>query len=341
MKFGLVAAALVGTVFSEVCDQIPGVEYKGPKIKDVDTPTGSFQECCDTCREYDGCTAFQIWNADKICHMFSSVSGNKTSDQHTSGICHRQPTPAPPPSPPTNPPTPKRPPPPTPAQFTAIMGTTTAPRRVYSDATTKRIAAYTTQATGPDAYEVDWCDIPLIFSNAGAIPGVSPPGKCKAGAPSPYSSPCPSVYAPGWPPTAQDFYGGAGKDMSYNSTVACPVGSSSTGQCDRYVLDVYKDGYEVFDFYINADTQVPIYGTIKVGAVKYVHSLKPGVDPAMLQPPSDCPDPDGPCAPCLTGPCAPCSACVGQPATGQCAPCYAVNPDGTTCIPGCNSCWGG
>merc|ERR1712194_428481 len=64
------------------------------------------------------------------------------------------------------------------------------------------------------------------------------------------------------------------------------------------------------------------YGTIKVGAALYTHSLQEGVDQSMLKRPASCPDPTGQCAICFSGPCGPCQQCL-KVKTGACAKCYA------------------
>jgi len=211
-------------------------------------------------------------------------------------------------------------PPALPAQFTAIAGTTAAPYTVYSDATKKLLAKYSHGALGTTFTVLD-CVQKLKYTNAGAIPipGL-PPGLCTTTLLTAYAQDCPSLFVPTWPPTAEDFYAGFRLKMNYKGKKKCPAGNGS--QCDHYLYNMYNDTYEIFDFYVDSKTQVPAYGTIKVGAALYTHSLQEGVDQSMLKRPASCPDPTGQCAICFTGPCGPCQQCL-KVKTGACAKCYA------------------
>merc|ERR1719183_57990 len=227
-------------------------------------------------------------------------------------------------------PTPDGHPPALPAQFTAVAGTAAAPYNVYGDETNKLIAKYSHGTFGTTFTILD-CKQRLKYTNAGAlpIPGL-PPGACTTTLLTAYSTDCPSVYVPTWPPTAEDFYAGFRLRLNYKGKKRCPVGNSS--HCDHYVYNMYNDTYEIFDFYVNSDTQVASSGTIKVGAALYTHTLTEGVDQSFLQRPASCPNPTGQCAICFTGPCGPCQQCL-KVKTGACAKCWAADPaSGFRCL---------
>ena len=204
------------------------------------------------------------------------------------------------------------------------------PHAVYSDETTKKIGKYTRGTAGTTFTVLD-CTQKLKYTNAGPlpIPGL-PPGPCTTSLLTALSMDCPSQFSPTWPPTADDFFAGFRLKLTFKDKKKCPVGNSS--QCDHYVYDMYGDGYEVFDFYVDSATQVGVYGTIKVGKALYTHTLVEGVDKSFLERPSDCPDPTGACAICFTGACGPCQQCL-KLKTGPCAKCWAPNPPtGFSCL---------
>jgi len=226
-------------------------------------------------------------------------------------------------------PTPDGHPPVLPAQYTAIGGTAAAPYTVYMDSTAKKFAKYVPSAAGTTFTVLD-CAQKLKYTNAGAlpIPGL-PPGACKTSLLTAFDFSCPSMYAPAWPPSAEDTYAGFRTKLNFKEKTRCPVLNASS--CDHYVYQMYPKSknpdYEVFDFYVNGDNQIDVSGTIKVGKVLYTHSLKGGVDQTFLQRPTSCPDPTGQCAICFTGPCGPCQQCL-KVKTGACAKCWA--PDAKT-----------
>jgi len=182
-------------------------------------------------------------------------------------------------------PTPDGHPPALPAQYTAIGGTTAAPYTVHMDSTAKKFAKYV-PGTGGTTFTVLDCVKKLKYTNAGPlpIPGL-PPGACTTSVLTAYDFSCPSMYAPTWPPTAEDTYAGFRSKLNFKNKTHCPVGNVSL--CDQYTFQLYpksKDpNYEVLDFYVDSDTQVDVSGTIKVGKVVYTHSLKGGVDQSFLQ----------------------------------------------------------
>jgi len=228
------------------------------------------------------------------------------------------------------PPTPDGHPPALPAQFTAVAGTAAAPYKVYSDETTKMFGKYSHGTFGTTFSILD-CNQKLKYSNAPAlpIPGL-PPGPCTTTLLTALSTDCPSVFVPTWPPTAEDFYAGFRPRLNFKGKKKCPVDDSA--QCDHYYYNMYNDTYEVLDFYVNSETQVPSSGTIKVGAALYTHSITEGVDQSFLQRPASCPDPTGQCALCFTGPCGPCQQCA-KIKTGACAKCWAPDPaSGFRCL---------
>jgi hypothetical protein len=227
-------------------------------------------------------------------------------------------------------PTPDGHPPALPAQFTASTdggGTGAAPYTVYVDATAKKFGKYVPGTFGTTFTVLD-CVQKLKYTNAGPlpIPGL-PPGLCTTSLLTAYAMDCPSIYAPTWPPTAEDTYAGYRLLLNFKDKTPCPVGNASL--CDHYVYQMYPKSktpdYEVFDFYVDSATQIDVSGTIKVGTALYHHTLKGGVDQSFLQRPAGCPDPTGQCAICFTGPCGPCQQCL-KIKTGACDKCWAADP---------------
>jgi len=230
-----------------------------------------------------------------------------------------------------------------PAQYTYRGGTVSAPKTIYSDATTKQLATFTPDnIPGHDTYTILDCFNQIEYSNAPAIPGIpggrrllggGAPGACALSKPSDFAG-CPSIYAPTWPPSTADFYAGHRAYATFTSVVDCPA--PATGKCDRYfqsypsnAKNPKMNGAQTYEFLIGQD-QVPVWGKIVINAntkspynpaITYIHTFKAGVDMSIFERPTDCPDPKGPCGQCLIGPCAQCKSCL-KVKYGACKKCW-------------------